>query len=183
MGELIEGCRQYLMLLAAANLPSELCPKLSASDLVQETFVEAQRDFPNFAGDCRQGLLNWLRRILLNNVADARRRYEQTGKRQIQREVSLQDVHPDRPSAADFPISDPSPSRSAMSQEEQDRVQRAIAALPEHYRTVVLLHHREGLSFEEIGKVVSSSAEAVRKTRARARRELDQSLENPDESR
>src|SRR5689334_22576253 len=69
LGRLLEGCRQYLLLVANEQLDAELRDKLGPSDLVQDTFADAQHDFPQFHGHTRQQLLAWLRRILLNNLA------------------------------------------------------------------------------------------------------------------
>src|SRR5262245_56759774 len=85
LGWLLDGCRQYLLLVAHEQLDPDLRDKLGPSDVVQETFLEAQRDFRRFQGQTEQELLAWLRRILLNNLADARRRYRRGGKRDIAR--------------------------------------------------------------------------------------------------
>src|SRR5262245_20956863 len=71
LGQLLEGCRQYLLLVANQQLDPGLRDKLGPSDLVQETFLDAQQDFRHFHGHTEPELLAWLRRILLNNLADA----------------------------------------------------------------------------------------------------------------
>ena len=58
-----------------------------AADLVQETFLEAQQDFGRFAGTSETELLAWLRQILLNNIGNFSRRYHNTDKRAVSREV------------------------------------------------------------------------------------------------
>ncbi len=50
LGGLLEGCRRYLLAIAERQLDPELKSKGGASDLVQETFLEAQRDFARFQG-------------------------------------------------------------------------------------------------------------------------------------
>ena len=89
LGRILELCRQYLLLVANRELEPELWAKGGASDLVQETFLEAQKDFGSFEGTTRAEVLAWLRRILLNNVSNFRRRYVGSEKRQIARELSL----------------------------------------------------------------------------------------------
>src|SRR5262245_52253809 len=93
---MLDGCRQYLLLVANEQLDPDLRDKLGPSDLVQETFLEAQQDFGRFHGHSEQELLAWLRRILLNNLADARRRYRGAGKRDVGREIALADELRDR---------------------------------------------------------------------------------------
>ena len=50
LGQLLQTCRNYLLLVAAHELPPELRAKGGASDLVQETFLIAQKQFPRFDG-------------------------------------------------------------------------------------------------------------------------------------
>src|SRR4051794_37421346 len=79
LGQLLEAWRGYLLVVAQRELDPDLRAKGGASDLVQETFLEAQRDFPRFHGDSEAELLAWLRRLLLNNVANFTRSYRGTG--------------------------------------------------------------------------------------------------------
>src|SRR5579863_8278393 len=89
LGQVLELCRHYLLLVANQELDGELRGKEGASDLVQETFLEAHRDFAQFHGATHAELLAWLRRILLNNLSNFRRRYSETDKRQIALELPL----------------------------------------------------------------------------------------------
>src|SRR5262249_2490579 len=68
---------------------TDLTAKGGASDLVQETFLGAFRDFDEFHGHSRSELLAWLRTILRNHLAVTRRRYRDTLKRKVSREISL----------------------------------------------------------------------------------------------
>ena len=83
--------------------PAGLHGKVAASDLVQETLLEAGRDFAHFGGHTRHELLGWLRRILLNNLADANRRYLYAEKREAGREVSFHRLQTDSGPPVDFP--------------------------------------------------------------------------------
>ena len=177
MAELIEACRTYLLLVANRELPDGVRGKVAPSDLVQETFIEACRGFSQFGGHSRQELLGWLRRILLNNVRDAFRHYERTGKRQLSREVSL---NADSRLAIDVAIEQTSPSQAAMAEEEREALERAMKSLSERQREVIMLHHREGLPFLEISRRLGCSAEAVRKLWSRAVRKLQRQIEAPD---
>src|SRR5437667_11805139 len=83
LGQVLEACRGYLLLIAQQELDPELRAKGGASDLVQETFVKAHRHFAHFQGDSDVELRAWLRRLLLNNLADFRALYREAGKRQV----------------------------------------------------------------------------------------------------
>ena len=52
-GRMLEGCRQYLLMIANDVIRPELRAKLGASDLVQDTFLEAQRHIRIFRGKSR----------------------------------------------------------------------------------------------------------------------------------
>src|SRR5438105_1584310 len=89
LGQMLEACRVYLLAVARRELAPDLQAKNSASDLVQETFLDAQRDFKRFQGNTEAELLAWLRQMLLNNIGNFTRRYRATQKRQVSGEVPL----------------------------------------------------------------------------------------------
>src|SRR5260370_36810440 len=78
LGQALEACRGYLLMVARGELDPDLRAKEGPSDLVQETFLEAKRDFVQFQGAIGAELLACLRRVLLNNVANFTRRYPTT---------------------------------------------------------------------------------------------------------
>src|SRR5438445_3677446 len=69
LGLLLELYRNYLRLLARTQIDLHLQGRVNPSDLVQETFLEAHRDFDQFRGRTEQEWLAWLRRILVHNLA------------------------------------------------------------------------------------------------------------------
>jgi RNA polymerase sigma-70 factor (ECF subfamily) len=155
----------------------ELQAKGGASDLVQETFLEAQRDFAQFAGESEAELLAWLRRILHHNLANFTRQYRATEMRQLNREVPLEAVAGDGPSARSLSAAVASPSCHAMRKELAQELEGALARLPEHYRQAIVLRHQEALSFEQMAAQMDRSPEAVRKLWARAVQLLQRELE------
>src|SRR5579863_9827683 len=70
LGQLFELYRNYLRLMARPMIDGALKLKLDASDLVQETFLKAHRQFADFAGRDEPELIAWLRRILARALAD-----------------------------------------------------------------------------------------------------------------
>src|SRR5262249_2943096 len=97
LGRLLEACRPYLLLVANEKMQSGLQGKVGASDVVQETFLEALRDFQRFQGSTEEELRAWLRRILLNNLADLAIHYAGTAKRDVAREIPLAPPAPGKP--------------------------------------------------------------------------------------
>ena len=88
-GRLLEACRVYLRDVAGQAMSAPMRVKRAPSDLVQETALDALRDFAQFQGERQEELFAWLRKILLNNATSARRRYEQTAKRRLSLEIPL----------------------------------------------------------------------------------------------
>ena len=177
--EALQAYRAYLLLIAQQELDPELRAKGGASDLVQETFLDAQRLLGMFEGTTDGPWAAWLRELLLNNLADFVRRYRATGKRRISREVG----QPASDSAADLgheaAAETPSPSVTAMAAEQTAALEGALDRLPDDYREVLLLRYQGDLSFEEIGRRLKRSANAARKLWLRALRKLEQELEAP----
>jgi RNA polymerase sigma-70 factor (ECF subfamily) len=177
LGRALETCRRYLLLVAERQLDPRLRAKGGASDLVQETFLEAQRDFGGFRGTSEAELLAWLSRLLLNNVSNFARHYRGTDKRDIGREVVLQPAESSGGGGHDPAADTPSPSGLAMENEQAAALQRALARLPEEYRQAVVLRYQEGRSFEEIGRLLNRSPDAARKLWTRAMERLRQEWE------
>jgi RNA polymerase sigma-70 factor, ECF subfamily len=176
LGEVLEAYRAYLLLIANRQLDPELRAKGGASDVVQETFLEAQRDFAGFHGHSEDELQAWLRQLLLHNVANFARRYRGTDKRRLNREVGLEPETPsgqgDRGLAADTP----SPSGHAIADEEVRALHAALEKLPDDYRQVIVWRYQEGLGFDEIAQRFERSENAVRKLWFRAVERLEQEL-------
>ena len=79
---------EYLRLLAARQLDVSLATRLSASDIVQQTQLEAFRDFGLFRGHTEEQFVGWLKSILTNNVAQATHTHILAKKRTVRREQS-----------------------------------------------------------------------------------------------
>ena len=179
LGKVLDAARQYLLSIARQELDADLRAKTSPSDVVQETFVEAQRDFGQFQGVTEDELLAWLRQLLLHRVGKLRRRYRDTQKRRLAREVALGDDDSSGGPAGGLAANTLSPSGQAMEHEQDEALQAALGRLPEDYRRVITLRYQEQLPFEEIGELLHRSPEAARKLWARAVERLHEELDKP----
>jgi RNA polymerase sigma-70 factor (ECF subfamily) len=181
LGRLFEEYRPYLLLVANQELPCELRAKAGGSDLVQETFLQAQAHFDRFRDVGEAELLAWLRRILLNNAANLRRHCCATDKRQLARELALADGWAG--GVPNVAAPDPSPSSLVAAQEQDGVLRQALERLPEEYHRVVMWRNYDRLPFDEIGRRLDRSAEAARKLWVRAVEQLQQGLSTTDEPR
>jgi RNA polymerase sigma-70 factor (ECF subfamily) len=166
-----------LLRIANEGVAADVRAKAGASDLVQETFLEAQRDFARFQGNTEAELLAWLRCLLQNNVSNFARHYRATGKRQVGREVPLERGDSSKAPEAGFAANTPSPSMEAMAHEKAEAVARALERLPADYRRVITLRNQERREFDEIGRLMERSADAARRLWSRAIERLQHELE------
>src|SRR6516225_6257536 len=97
-GLLLELYRNYLRVMARSLITQPLRVRLDASDLVQETFLKADREFGRFLGRTEPELVSWLRAILVNTVANQVKYHRRQG-RDYRRQEPLE-VMLDRSSAA-----------------------------------------------------------------------------------
>jgi len=176
LGNALETYRNYLLLIAERELGDDLRAKGGASDLVQEAFLEAHKDFARFQGETEADLRSWLRTLLLNRLSKFARRYRQTQKRGIGSEVPL-DANQER--GAGLAGDEPTPSKMLMAGEHAQAVQLALERLPKDHREVILLRYQEQLTFEEVGRRMDRSADAARKLWWRALVRLQEELESP----
>jgi RNA polymerase sigma-70 factor (ECF subfamily) len=178
-GEALQGCRQYLLMVANSAVGPEIRAKFGASDLVQETFVEAQRHLGAFRGKTEREVRAWLRRILECRLSNLRRAYLATGKRALGREVAVGTLLVASEDHGDVLASrSPSPSNHAVRSELAKAMGEALARLPQHYRQAVQYRHHDELPWDEVGKRMRCSADAARMVWSRAIRQLKKEMES-----
>jgi RNA polymerase sigma-70 factor (ECF subfamily) len=178
LGQFLELYRNYLRLQARTLIGSALRVRLDPSDLVQETFLEAARDFGHFAGSTEGEMVAWLRQVLVRNLADQVRRH-QSRKRDARREESLEALL-DRSSqqVQDALVTGIStPSAQVRRREQAVVLADALAALPPDYREVIVLRHLERLKFDDIAARIGRSSGAARMLWTRALERLHRILE------
>ena len=127
-----------------------------AQDLVQEAFMRAYRSRERY--DPSRPFESWLFKIMQNIFLDAVRRKEHEAR------VSLDSPAPGAASGWDelLPGADADPADEAASRERDALLQRALDALPIHYRSAVALCDVEEMSYEEIARVMGCPVGTVR---------------------
>ncbi len=174
LGRLLEGFRPLLDDLARRQLSRGLTRKVGRSDLVQETCLEATRDFRTAQIDSVTAMKAWLRRLLINNLKDMRRKFGEQ-KRDHRRERPLGDQE-SRMELVRATLSRESPASRAARKETLETIEKALAELERGYRLVIVWRNFEALSFREIGKRLDRTEDAARMLWQRAVRRLRESL-------
>jgi RNA polymerase sigma-70 factor (ECF subfamily) len=161
-GPQVERFREYLCLLARAHVPPRHPSKIEASDLVQQTLLDACQQQNEFRGQSDAELAAWLKQMLVHNLADALRGGERA-KRDVRRERPLLMAIEDSFSRAEnwLAATQSSPSQQAMRIEELLRLADGLAQLPDDQRESVVLHHLQGWSLAQIAEYLGRSESAV----------------------
>jgi RNA polymerase sigma-70 factor (ECF subfamily) len=175
--------RSYMALVARAQVESWLRVKVDASDLVQQTMLEAHRGFERFEGHTEKEWLAWLRKILSHNAADFVRCYRGTAKR-AGREVPIRDPGVTTAFGAPEPAAPgPSPSQEFLQMDAELRLAEAIEHLPPDYQEVILLRNLQRLPFAEVAERMERSRPAVQMLWMRAVRQLQEIMAETDDER
>jgi RNA polymerase sigma-70 factor (ECF subfamily) len=182
LGELLEVYRGYLRLLARLQIDRRLQGKADASDLVQDTFLQAHASFGEFRGASQQELLLWLRRILASKFANHVRKYVVARRRDVQLEVQLNEELDRSSQMAQALVSgQSSPSGSAARREQAVLLAEGLERLPRDYREVIILHHLQELPLPEVAKRMGRSVGAIEKLWVRALAALRVSLKGEND--
>jgi RNA polymerase sigma-70 factor (ECF subfamily) len=179
-GALLESYRIYLELLARVEIGRRLRKKVDASDVVQETFLEAHRNFGTFRGSSEAEFVAWLRSILAARIANLVRHFVGTQARDVRREEGLE-VDLDQSSRAldrGLVALESTPSQQVVRREQGVLLAAALARLPEEYREVVVLRHLEELPFPEVAARMGRTVDSVQKLWVRALARLRQAAKD-----
>lgn len=178
LGVLLERYRRYLALLARLQVGPRLRTKVDASDIVQETCLQAHRAFPRFRGEDEATFLAWLRRILASRLAKAVRHYCGTKRRDLDLEREIEDGlgHSSALLGNALAVAQTSPSQRAARREQGVMLADGLSELPPDYREVVILRHLQGLTFPEVARHMDRSVGSVEKLWVRALRRLRSSI-------
>jgi RNA polymerase sigma-70 factor (ECF subfamily) len=163
--------RIYNLSLRITGSPEE------AADCVQEAFLRAFTSLRRFRGEA--AFSTWLYRVAMNVANDASRRL----KNQPLRASELEGPDSDRPVSeldrfgSALEGGGNSPEDSLVESQRREVIFEAIRSLPEHYRAMVVLYDLQGLSYEEISRVVGVRVGTVKSRLSRARLALKERLE------
>jgi RNA polymerase sigma-70 factor (ECF subfamily) len=147
-----------------------------AEDVVQETFLKAYRQLAKFDGRASFG--TWLHRIAANCALDIVRARRRRGEHYSEPSGSDGEVG----SLTDDPVhsaasAEPAPDRLAMGSETRRRVAEAMNELSVAERAAFVMRHFEGVSMEEIGRVLGCQTGAAKHSVFRAVQKLRRALE------
>jgi RNA polymerase sigma-70 factor (ECF subfamily) len=149
--------RDYLRILARIGLDPRLRSKLDESDVVQQTLLEAHRDWDQFRGKSEGERYVWLKRILARNLANLVRDYTRD-KRDVYREAAEASSHR---MVNWLASNEATPATLLLREEESARVALALASLPELQREAVILRHWHDWPVADIAEELQTTLDSV----------------------
>lgn len=166
----------YLTSIARQDLDRRLRSKGSASDLVQETLTVALRKFPSQKIADEEALRFWLRKLLKHKLKNFQRKYGPGTKRDLSKEVPLDDFESKRFLFELAVQMSDSPGEKYGREELIKRLHYAIDQLPAGRRQIILWHYRDHRTFVEIAAALDRKPDAVRMACQRAMKSLHAQL-------
>lgn len=158
----IDRYRSRLRLQVEIELSPRLRVKEDASDIVQQTLLEAHRDLPTFRGQTEAELYGWLRTILTRNLLNVARHYHTQG-----RDVDLERQVADRLEHSSLRIDNflasehTSPSQQAVHNEQIEQLLNGLAQLLEGERTAIVLKHFQDWTLSQISEHMGRPPDAI----------------------
>jgi RNA polymerase sigma-70 factor, ECF subfamily len=177
-GRLLERYTPYLTLMARIEIGRRLQGKVDPGDIVQDTFLEAHRQFSNFRGRSEKEFTAWLRTILAGILANTIRHYFGTRARdpRLEQDLNVSLNHSSCGFANQLSASCSTPSEIAVRREEAVLFAQGLQQLPETYREVIVLRHLEGLTFPHVAERMGKTVDSVEKLWLRAVAKLKESV-------
>jgi RNA polymerase sigma-70 factor (ECF subfamily) len=161
MGWLLDAHREMLERLAASQLDPRLRRRIEATDVVQQTFLEAQRDFAVFRGTDVATFQSWVKNVLRHNLAATIARHVLAAKRSVGREASGLDPSAAQQALASVPSETSTPSQKVVRMETFSLLGEALAELPPAQAEAVRLRYVEGMTLEAICERMGKTDTAV----------------------
>jgi RNA polymerase sigma-70 factor, ECF subfamily len=175
VNELIERHREALRRMVAGRMDRRMAARVDASDIVQETLVEAHRRLQEYIADGTMPFHLWLRHIARDRLIDAHRRHR-AQRRDVGREQAMHAPGTAERSSLDLAAQlcdlELTPAAQALKKELELRFWAAIDELDEPDREIILMRHQEQLGNSEVAEILGLSQPAAGMRYLRAIRRL-----------
>ena len=176
VNQLLARHREALRRMVELRLDRALARRVDASDIVQDTLLEASQRLDGYLKDPGMPFHLWLRHLARDHIIDAHRRHRVAGRRSVDRERPLQDSgfssHSSFELANQLAAAGLTPAAAAIRQELQRRFEAALADLDEADQEVLVMRHFEQLSNQEVAQALGLSEPAASMRYLRAVRRL-----------
>jgi RNA polymerase sigma-70 factor, ECF subfamily len=167
--ELFKRHRGRLQKAIAMRIDRRLAARVDASDVLQETYLEAFRRMPKYLQQEKMPFYLWLHWIAREKVLELHRRHLGAEKRAVTQEVQLLPVDSSA-TFVSFVITghEPSPSQALAKTELAECLRQALGQLDNDERDLILWRHFEQLSARDMAQLLQISEAAAGKRYIRA---------------
>jgi len=148
-----------------------------ALDVTQEAFIKIHKHMDCFKGDA--SFYTWLYRILFNLCVDVLRKHKGRALVDMELEEALNREEEEKGESPHGLLSSSlgtSPQKNVLQKELAQKLQEAMASLPEIYRAVLLMREIEGMSYEDLSKTLKIPKGTVMSRLFHARAKMQQQL-------
>ena len=176
LGTLLERHRDQLRHIARKNLDFSIQGRIDPSDVIQQTFLEAEQGFHTFRGEAGPQFFAWIRKILENNAANTVRFHLQSRKRSVRRERSTAGGSSQNNGWDLILDKGSSPSHRAIRGEDKKRMLQSLEQLPAGQRVAIFKRYIEQQSVIDIAKEMGRTRLAVAGLLKRGLRQLQSQM-------
>ncbi len=145
------------------NFSARLTDKNTASDIVQETFIKVWKNLYKFDSS-KASFKTWIFTIAKNTATDFLRKKKSLLFSDMEnRDDKGSDTFSEK-------IADENllPDEALQQLQDSDLLNNVLEKLPTHYKTIMVLHYQEDMTFDEIGKILNKPLNTVKSQHRRA---------------
>jgi RNA polymerase sigma-70 factor (ECF subfamily) len=157
LAALFEYYRPRLRQMLRLRMDARVTARLDASDVLQETYLDAVRQLQGYLQQPKVALYVWLRGLAWERLLNLQRQHLDAKCRAVHRAVPLP-AESSALLARALLAGGPSPSEAAVQEELRRRLQRAVEQLQPPDRDVILMRHYEEMSNGEVAEALGLTA-------------------------
>jgi RNA polymerase sigma-70 factor (ECF subfamily) len=153
LADLFDYYRSRLQKMVRLRMDTRLAGRLDASDVLQEAFLDADRQVQGYLRQPRVAFYVWLRGLAWERMLNLQRQHLGAQCRAVGRELSLP-AESSALLARSLLARGPSPSEALLQEELRQRLQRALSKLEPDDRDVILMRHYENMTNGEVAQAL-----------------------------
>lgn len=181
LGDLYAHYHDRLKRIVQFRMDYRVAGRVSASDVIQESYINAAKRIQHFRDKPEMPFFVWLRLVMNQQLADLHRQHVQAEKRDVRKEISLErrgpSPHTSLAIAAHLAGRETSPSRAFSRVERIATLEAALNKMEPIDREVIALRHFEELTNSEVSAVLNIGEQAASKRYVRAIKRMRQVLD------
>ena len=180
LGSLFSAHRDRLRRMVEFRLDARLRGRVSASDVLQEAYIDALKRVPHYQANPDVPFFIWLRTVTIQRLIEVHRQHLGARARNAAREVAIgghEGIEASSEKMAEFVGDFTSPSQAAQRGEVMARLRETLDRLDPTDREVLALRHFEELSNLEVAALLGIQPAAASKRYVRALERLKAIME------